>query len=143
MKNNELKPCPFCGGVSKYMRHGTPRKSCIVQCDDCGCELETGEEFEQSGDQWNTRQIEDSLKRQLTEAHEVIIKQHKAYEYLMTDISKRLDFGMPLKVRRDEQGIFFPWGHGVVIGLDQANEEAKEFLNKNDKLIPLTANGRT
>lgn len=79
-----------------------------------------------------TCEIIDDLKRQLAEAQEVIKKQHEAYEYLITDISKRLDFGMPLKIKRDEKGILYPWGHGVVIGLDQANEAARQLLKKGE-----------
>lgn len=73
------------------------------------------------------------LKRQLAEAREVIRKQHEAYEYLMKDIKNRLDFGMSMEITRDEDGILFPWGHGVVIGLDNANEEAKQILKKGEK----------
>lgn len=51
---NELLPCPFCGGKAVYDRVGTHKVSCIILCIDCGCRLETGEEWN-SGRRWNTR----------------------------------------------------------------------------------------
>lgn len=50
----ELKSCPFCCGEAEFKRIGTNRVSCIVQCQDCGCTLETGETWN-SGESWNTR----------------------------------------------------------------------------------------
>ena len=51
---NELKPCPFCGGNASFERVGTARVSCIISCDDCGCTLETGEVWN-CGQTWNRR----------------------------------------------------------------------------------------
>jgi Lar family restriction alleviation protein len=51
----ELKPCPFCGGESYFDREGTCLQSCIVQCEDCGCKLETNEQGFDCGSQWNRR----------------------------------------------------------------------------------------
>lgn len=51
---DQLAPCPFCGGKAKYERLGTGRVSCIIQCEDCGCTLETGEVWN-CGLAWNTR----------------------------------------------------------------------------------------
>lgn len=45
--------CPFCGGEASIERYGNTRVSTIYSCDDCGCQLETGEEFH--GRAWNTR----------------------------------------------------------------------------------------
>lgn len=41
----DLKPCPFCGGKAVIERFGNTRVSTIYACEDCGCRLETGEEF--------------------------------------------------------------------------------------------------
>lgn len=51
---NELKPCPFCGGVAKFVRMGSHKQSCIVACQGCGCRLETGEVWS-CGQAWNAR----------------------------------------------------------------------------------------
>lgn len=50
----ELKPCPFCGGEASIERFGNTRVSTQYHCDDCGCFLETGEEFNH-GRVWNRR----------------------------------------------------------------------------------------
>lgn len=51
---DQLAPCPFCGGKAFYVRVGTARVSCIIACDDCNCRLETGEVWD-CGKRWNTR----------------------------------------------------------------------------------------
>lgn len=51
----QLKPCPFCGGEAHFERIGTPRQSCIVECDSCGARLESSEEGVRCGRMWNTR----------------------------------------------------------------------------------------
>ncbi len=48
-----LKPCPFCGGEAEVEREGTSRQSCIIDCADCGCRLESNEIG--AGDAWNRR----------------------------------------------------------------------------------------
>lgn len=50
----ELLPCPFCGGEAEIRRYGDTRKSTIVGCVDCHCEIEGPETFNH-GTQWNTR----------------------------------------------------------------------------------------
>lgn len=50
-----LKPCPFCKGEAEFERMGTRRQSCIVACQWCGCRLESNEEGDRCGEQWNTR----------------------------------------------------------------------------------------
>ena len=50
----DLKPCPFCGAKAEIERVGTLRHSTIYNCTDCGCRLETGEEWAH-GQDWNTR----------------------------------------------------------------------------------------
>ena len=52
--NVQLLPCPFCGGEASIERYGNTRVSTQYHCDDCGCFLETGEEFNH-GRSWNTR----------------------------------------------------------------------------------------
>lgn len=49
-----LRDCPFCGGTAEIERHGTPRQSTIYACNECGCRLETGEEWDHGAD-WNKR----------------------------------------------------------------------------------------
>lgn len=51
---DELLPCPFCGGRATYERMGSARHSCIIECGHCGCSMETGEIWS-CGEQWNTR----------------------------------------------------------------------------------------
>lgn len=50
----ELLPCPFCGGEAEISQYGDRRKSTQYQCLECGCNLETGEEWGHGG-HWNTR----------------------------------------------------------------------------------------
>lgn len=40
----KLIDCPFCGSSDiEVVRPGTNKHSCIVQCADCGCTLESNE----------------------------------------------------------------------------------------------------
>lgn len=50
----KFKPCPFCGGEAEIERYGNKRQSTIYVCTECGCRLETGEEFNH-GKMWNER----------------------------------------------------------------------------------------
>jgi|GEM_PF-3115111 len=54
MQSEELKPCPFCGHSAHIEQRGDRSMSTIYQCDNCGCSLETGEEFNH-GAGWNNR----------------------------------------------------------------------------------------
>lgn len=51
-----LKPCPFCGGAAILVRQGTVRQSHQIECEDCGCFVESGEVDWNSGNKWNTRE---------------------------------------------------------------------------------------
>lgn len=51
----ELKPCPFCSGSAVLVRPATPRQSCIVQCSNCGCKLDSNDPEWNSGAAWNRR----------------------------------------------------------------------------------------
>ncbi|MDX2059964.1 MAG: Lar family restriction alleviation protein [Gemmatimonadales bacterium] len=62
----KLKPCPFCGGDANMVREGTRRQSCIIECEDCGARLETGEEHDRSGERWNTRVADTTCAHQWT-----------------------------------------------------------------------------
>lgn len=52
--DDELLPCPFCGGAAGIERYGDRCTSTIYECGSCGCKLETCEEFNH-GAIWNTR----------------------------------------------------------------------------------------
>lgn len=54
IREDELLKCPFCNGDAYFEREGTSRRSCIVNCSDCGCRLESNETCS-SGSQWNKR----------------------------------------------------------------------------------------
>lgn len=64
--NDELKPCPFCGGFKATIEpvfiesFSTPR-FCVI-CSDCGADSQV--DLGQSGAEecWNTRPIEDKLR---------------------------------------------------------------------------------
>lgn len=51
---SKLLPCPFCGGDAAFERVGDRRQSTIVACQECGCRLESGAEWDHERD-WNTR----------------------------------------------------------------------------------------
>lgn len=60
----KLKKCPFCGTDSaKIVRYGDSRKSTIYECGECGCTLETSEEFNH-GEYWNRRPQYDKVVEQ-------------------------------------------------------------------------------
>ena len=54
--DEELKPCPFCGGEAEVKRMGTNRVSMIIGCVECSCELETGETWIDKNINWNQRE---------------------------------------------------------------------------------------
>jgi Lar family restriction alleviation protein len=54
----ELKPCPFCGGEAEIKETGDRFTICIVGCRCCGCRLESNEEGDDCGKEWNTRHVE-------------------------------------------------------------------------------------
>lgn len=53
-KGGGLLPCPFCGGAARIERVGNRRHSTQYACNECGCTLETGEEWNHGAD-WNRR----------------------------------------------------------------------------------------
>ncbi|MBD9455180.1 Lar family restriction alleviation protein [Rhizobium sp. RHZ02] len=55
-REEELKPCPFCGSNAHVEQYGDARQSTKYQCDNCGCMLETGEEWG-FGRDWNRRAL--------------------------------------------------------------------------------------
>lgn len=61
-----LKPCPFCGNTASFDRVGNRKQSTIVSCDDCGCSVENGEEWNH-GRGWNARPLEDVLTARIAE----------------------------------------------------------------------------
>ena len=67
----KLLPCPFCSGEAEITRIGDHRQSTQYECQECGCNLETGEEFNH-GARWNTRPGEDKLRSLLGRARDQI-----------------------------------------------------------------------
>jgi len=74
MSEKELRPCPFCGSEVQDDPHtgeNYPRKSpmggWIIHCECCGASLS---QFRKSGKgeiSWNTRPIEDDLRKRIAE----------------------------------------------------------------------------
>ena len=62
--SDELKPCPFCGGVpnSSTERVGHSTWLTFVKCETCA--------FDMQMSKWNTRPIEDALRTELEAARE-------------------------------------------------------------------------
>ncbi len=76
----DLKDCPFCGGEAEIEQYGTPRMSTIYACQDCGCRLETGEEWGH-GRQWNTRaapQITPEVRERMIDVIQDAIEKRRA-----------------------------------------------------------------
>ncbi len=74
MSEEELRPCPFCGGknvLSTELQDGLPF---IAYCQ-CGAENEA--------ENWNTRPIEDALKKRIAELEALLdeLKPYRAYDY--------------------------------------------------------------
>ena len=77
MSEKELRPCPFCGSEVQDDPHtgeNYPRKSpmggWIIHCECCGASLS---QFRKSGKgeiSWNTRPIEDDLRKRIAELEE-------------------------------------------------------------------------
>ncbi len=65
----QLEPCPFCESEAHIERLGDRRQSTQYNCDNCGCFLETGEEWDH-GKQWNRRPVEEKLRTKLAIAKE-------------------------------------------------------------------------
>ena len=66
--DEKLKACPFCGSEDiEVQRYGTSRASCVVDCTDCHCSLESNEKG--AGYFWNTRSDE---KRTATDIMEIL-----------------------------------------------------------------------
>lgn len=87
-KCNELKPCPFCGGVAKHNHGGNSvygRLWWSVYCDECGHYICDREEWlkdqpmldpdyppKECFKRWNTRPIEAQLEQELAEAKKAL-----------------------------------------------------------------------
>ena len=77
----ELAACPFCGGAATIERFGNTRVSTQYHCDDCGCFLETGEEFHH-GRAWNRRHREDALLSEIAALRGDLAKTGRDYSEL-------------------------------------------------------------
>lgn len=68
----KLKPCPFCGcsDISMYTNGSDlDNYSYIVECDGCGCLLDTGfESEERAAEEWNRRKEPERKWTPVTEA---------------------------------------------------------------------------
>ena len=54
---SKLKPCPFCGSDNiEVVREGTRKVSTIIECGNCGCKLESGDQGKKFDNSWNTRE---------------------------------------------------------------------------------------
>lgn len=80
----ELDTCPFCGSSAEIERYGTSRYSTIYRCDECGCTLETGEEFDH-GTQWNHR----AEPKQVTELNDQITKLNNRIAELQAQVERQ------------------------------------------------------
>lgn len=69
----ELKPCPFCGSSSIVMRHyrnagGIGSDGFCAHCDGCGAEGTVDLSEEEAAAFWNTRSLENELRRECDKA---------------------------------------------------------------------------
>lgn len=65
-----LERCPFCNGSAYFERLGNRHRSCIVQCEDCGARLESGEEAGMCGTSWNHRPYPKNLSNIEAQLHQ-------------------------------------------------------------------------
>jgi hypothetical protein len=73
--SEELKPCPFCGEIGKAHLDICGDNLYRVRCINCGVDTHTGwEERIYPIDRWNTRPIEDTLRKQLAIANDLLIR---------------------------------------------------------------------
>lgn len=82
----KLLPCPFCGGEAEIERLGTSRSSTIYTCTDCGCSLETGEEWNH-GSGWNQRF---DVNKELQLENRMLEAQNEAFKAELTFLKERL-----------------------------------------------------
>lgn len=66
--NEELKPCPFCGGRDVYVSDAGFNHF-AVRCRNKGCEGQGKRDYEKTSAilAWNTREVSDKLERALKE----------------------------------------------------------------------------
>jgi len=94
---DDLKPCPFCGGNANIERIGDSRVSTIVSCDECGCRLENGEEFNH-GIGWNTRADTGALATQSARIAELEAEVDKHYVVVSTDETDQDGFNIERRI---------------------------------------------
>lgn len=81
MSNEQLKPCPFCGGDAEITSQGDHRKSHIVSCTNCGCDHESGDRDFYSNSSWNRRDVKSqwiSVDERLPEDGQIVLMMHSS-----------------------------------------------------------------
>ena len=72
MTNDELKPCPFCGGTSVILDEPIHEDSYAVICNTkCGAIGPEDEDGEKAIEFWNTRPLEDALLKRVKELEDL------------------------------------------------------------------------
>lgn len=104
-----LLPCPFCASADVEFRQvGDNRRSCIVHCLDCGCTLESNENCDMSGRQWNRR----APSKQLTQTQQALDSAVEALRFYANnyrtlrgyDGKRTYDYTEPNEHVRDDAG---------------------------------------
>lgn len=54
VNNNELLPCPFCGGKAKWKGYYTGSTSGLVECTECAA-CTRGGDWDEAKERWNAR----------------------------------------------------------------------------------------
>lgn len=55
VENDDLKPCPFCGGEELVRKINCSHTFYWIECDNCGCSVDGGNSKEIAIEAWNTR----------------------------------------------------------------------------------------
>ncbi len=62
-EQNEMKPCPFCGGKPElYLYYD--RKSLLIECDECGARIFGYRSIDEIIEAWNKRTKQKSIRKE-------------------------------------------------------------------------------